>query len=144
MNNVLGQFKHDKLGNCGEDAFMSAAILRINGLDNACTAGLKVDGQYFDHFVCVFNKDGSTFNGKPNKNTIIIDPWVGMADFASNMFQKYKNVFNKFLIGINPQSEISFRDVDEIKISGLERFVLTMKHPELRYSNSTREFMQKK
>lgn len=144
VNNVLGQFKYDKLGNCGEDAFMAATILRINGVDNACTAGLKVDGSFLDHMVCVFNKDGSTFNGKPNKNTIIIDPWVGMADFASNMFQKYKNVFSELLIGIKPQSEITFRNVAEVGISGMERFLLIMKHPELCYPNSAREFMRKK
>ena len=67
-----------------------------------------------------------------------------MADFASNMFQKYKNVFSELLIGIKPQSEITFRNVAEVGISGMERFLLIMKHPELCYPNSAREFMRKK
>ncbi len=77
INNLINQLKYEKVGNCGEDAMLSQAILKINGVENAYTASLRVDGAPIDHCVCVFNKDGSIFDGTVNKNTIIIDPWFG-------------------------------------------------------------------
>lgn len=145
INNVINQLRYDKLGNCGEDAYLAETILKINGVDNACTAGLKFNGKPIDHCVCVFNKDGSKFKGRVSKNTIIIDPWFyGAADFASNMFLKYKNIGKKFFPEINDSSKFSFRDIVSQEITGEERFLLALKYRNLVFhsKNNSRELMQ--
>ena len=141
---ILGQFKYNKLGNCGEDAFLSAAILKLNGIENAYTASLKIDKHSHDHAVCVFNRNDKPYSGKIERDTIIIDPWIGVADFATNVFQKYKDSFSKYFVGLNQDSKISFDKIRRINISGEEEFLLTLKRPELLYPESNRCFMQKK
>lgn len=144
VSNIMGQLKYDKIGNCGEDAFLSAAITKINGVNNVCTAKMKIDNSPIDHIVCVFNADDSVFNGKIKKDTIIIDSWINQADFASNMFVKYKNLCQKFFFNLKPNSEIGFREITPIKLSGEEKLVLSLKYDKLRYPSVTRSFMQKK
>ena len=143
-NKVISQLKDTKLGNCGEDAYLSGAILKMNGVKDACTTKLTIKGHIIDHGVCVFNRDGSAFNGKANKNTIIIDPWVGDADFASNMFVKYKGIYNQQVDkAIQPDSKIEFWDTKHIDLTDKEKTALLQEHPELKFNNSKREFMQK-
>lgn len=142
INNVIGQLKFGKIGNCGEDALLSEAILKINGVDNACTAALKIDNHNIDHSVCVFNKDGSKFDGKVTKNTIVIDPWFGTADFASNMFLKYKSFCKKYFFNMKDDSKIGFRDIKSLNISGEEFLLLSLEHDNLFFPGITREFMQ--
>ena len=142
VNNLIGQLKHDKIGNCGEDAMLAEAILKINGVDNACTASLKVGNSKIDHSVCVFNRDGSPFDGKVTKNTLVIDPWFGTADFASNMFLKYKNLCKKYFFNIKDDSKIGFRNIKSLDISGEETLLLALRHDKLMFPGITKEFMQ--
>lgn len=141
---ILGQFKYNRLGNCGEDAFLSAAILRLNGIKNAYTASIKIDKYSQDHAVCAFNRSGKPYSGKIERDTIIIDPWIGVADFASNVFQKYKDSFSKYFVGLNQDSKIFFDNIRKFNISGEEEFLLSIRRPELLYPESNRCFMQKK
>lgn len=141
-NNVIKQLKNNKFGNCGEDAFLSAAILRMNGIKNVYIANLKTDKQIIDHTVCLFNKDGSEFNKEPDNKTIIIDSWIDSADFASNIFTKYKNTCKNLLSGIKNDSQIGFRDVRKIDISGGEALILTLKHNNFLFPSVNREFMK--
>lgn len=141
VNHIIEQFKNDKLGNCGEDAFLSAAILKINGVGNAYVAKLKTDKQNIDHAVCLFNRDGSPIEETTGKNTIIIDSWLDYADFIPNVFVKYKNICKRFLPGIYDDSKIGFRDVKPIDISGGEALILTLRHDKLRFPSLSRDFM---
>jgi len=141
VNHIIEQFKNVKLGNCGEDAILSAAILKINGVENAYVAKLKTDKQNIDHTVCLFNKDGSPFDGKICKNTIIVDAWLDCADFAANIFTKYKCMCKNLLSGINDDSKIGFRDVKRLDISGGEALILTLCHNKLRFPSFSRDFM---
>lgn len=142
VSNVIEQLKSDKIGNCGEDALLSEAILKINGIDNSYTAALCVNDSKIDHRVCVFNKDGAKFDGNVNKNTIIIDPWLGFADFAQNMFVKYKKFCNKYFFNIKDNSKLSLTDVKSLDISGEELLLLTLKHDKLLFPGITKEFMR--
>lgn len=144
VSNVLGQFKYGKIGNCGEDSFLSAAIAKINGINNVYTAKLKVDDSEIDHVVCIFNSDGSRFDGHVKKDTIIVDSWIGEADFAKNMFVKYKNLCKKFFFSLESNSKISFKDVTPVDLSEEEQKVLLNKYDCFQYSSSSRNFMQKK
>ena len=141
--NILNQFKYDRLGNCGEDAYLATAILKLNGIDNAYVAKIEVDNYWIDHVICVFNRDGSVFDGKSLKNTIIIDPWVGDADFAQNMFLKYKGQYKKFMCGIKSDSEIKLSKSDYVLFSQKELKVLQEKFKYLLYPENKRGFMQK-
>ena len=59
------------------------------------------------------------------KNVIIIDPWLGIADFAQNAAMKYQNIFRKHLrldksthVNINPDAlvmPIPERDIEALK-----------------------------
>lgn len=133
INNILCLLKHEKMGNCGEDAYLAAAILRMNRKKYAYTASLKVGSNYVDHRICLFNKDGSQFDGKITKKTIIVDPWLGFADFASNMATMYKNLCSKIFpeIGDCPYGKIDYYDVQNIRLSADEVTLLIIKHPEL-------------
>lgn len=143
VGNILNQFKYEGLGNCGEDAYLAATILKLNGINNACVAKMKIDKSWIDHVVCAFNTDGSNFDGKSLKNTIIIDPWVGTADFAQNMFLKYKSIYQKFMFGIKPNSNIKLSKFDYVLFSSDELKVLQEKYKYLIYPKSKRGFMQK-
>lgn len=89
---IFQQFKIYNMGNCHENALAAEAILKLNGTQNACCVNLKQGSTPIDHVVCVFNRDGSKFDGVvKNNQTIIVDPWLGKADFANNMFKFYEN-----------------------------------------------------
>lgn len=126
----FAQLKFDKLGNCMENALAGEAIMRINGYNNVYTAGLKRGVQNIDHMVCLFNKDGSKFNGDWNKNTIILDAWSGICDFAGNMFKKYENMFKNYFY-IPNSGKFGFRDVKSIKLSDDDLINLKQNYPEL-------------
>ena len=51
--------------------------------------------KFLAHTVCAFNRDGSVCNQIENNNTIIVDSWCGMVDFANNMIHNYKNMFQE-------------------------------------------------
>ena len=140
--NVIKQLKLDKIGNCGEDALLSEAILKINGIDNSYTAALCLNDSKIDHRVCVFNRDGTKFDGKVTKNTIIIDPWIGAADFAQNMFLNYKRFCNKYFFNIKDNSKLGLIDVKSLDMSGEELLLLTLKYDKLLFPGITKEFMR--
>lgn len=69
--------------------------MKLNGVKNAKIANVIHSDDYIDHCVCVFNRDGSEFDGIiKNNQTIIIDAWAGICDFANNIFKKYDTIFN--------------------------------------------------
>ena len=126
----FSQLKFNRLGNCMEDARASETIMRMNGFDNVYTANLKRGSQYIDHMVCVFNKDGSKFDGNWNKNTIILDAWSGICDFAGNMFKKYENMFKDYFY-ISDSGKFGFHNVKSLKLSDSDLNTLKQKYPEL-------------
>ncbi len=142
INNLISQLKYEKLGNCGEDAMLAQAILKINGIDNVYTAALKVNDTEIDHSVCVFNRDGSPLNRKISKKTIIIDPWLGTADFASNMFLKYKNLCKNYFFKIKDDSRLELSNIKSLNLSGEELLLLSLKYDEFIFPGIKREFMK--
>ena len=144
INNVIHQFRHDKLGNCGEDAYLAAAIIRMNGIENVYTASLKRKKRKvkIDHSFCIFNKDGSVFNKKDISKAIIVDPWIGRADFASVILSEYKNIYGNYL-NIFPNSKLRFRKIKKINLSEPETLLLSLRFDKFRYPYTEREFMQK-
>lgn len=127
---LLSQLKYGRIGNCGEDAQLSELILRISGKKNVYTGSMKVGDCNIDHDVCFYNKDGSKFIGGIKKNTILVDSWLGEADFADNMLLKYKSIYKDYLF-IPKDGKISFRNVQSLNLSETELNTLKKDFPEL-------------
>ena len=130
VNNTISQLKFARLGNCMENADASAAIMKMNGFNNVYTAHLKRGDEKIDHMVCLFNKDGSPFNGDWNKNTIILDSWTGVCDFAGNMFKKYENMFKDYFY-IPRDGKFGFDHIKSLNLSDNELIQLKQSYPEL-------------
>jgi hypothetical protein len=108
---VFQQLKLYHRGNCFENAVAAEAILKLNGVPNACCATLNKGNTSLDHIVCIFNRDGSIFDGKiKNNQTIIVDPWIGKADFANKMFKYYEN---------NCKTLLNFKNDEKFKIGSV-------------------------
>ena len=149
----LYQLKDLHTGNCGEDAIAAELILKLNGIKNATTSRLisvsaTDERQRFpiDHLVCAFNPDGSKVE-KINKKTIIIDPWIGKADYADNMSLHYQNQCQKYFntrFSDTGNVKIKFLPAkEEINISEFERQEIAYLYPKLIYKSQNRKFMQK-
>lgn len=137
MNNILRFMKVEKLGNCHENAQVAELILKMNGIKNSVTAAPYTSSKEIDHVVCIFNKDDSKFYGNITNKTIIIDPWAGIADFASNTLATYKSMYKI------PQNEkLKFGIFSKIDISQKELDVLKELYPEFVFKNKQRNFME--
>ncbi len=130
---ILNQLKFEHLGNCYENGKAAEIILKLNGVENARAVSLKRGSSAIDHFVCVFNRDGSAFDGTiKNNQTIIVDPWLGKADFAGNMFKIYENTCQK-LLKLPEQGKFGVRNVEDIKISENDSSIIKQYFPKLFY-----------
>ena len=139
---VLRMFEVYKSANCSENATIAELILKINGFENARTLHLKYKNVP-EHAVCVFNKDGSPFEKIINNKSIIIDPWIGKADFANNMIRFYKNMLsNNFLI--NSVHGNLYEVLNSVKLSPCELIKFREKYPQLLFKSENHKFMQQK
>ena len=129
-----------KMGNCYESAIGAKIILKLNGVSNSEVIALKDIAGDSVHTVCVFNIDGSKFNGF-NKKSIIIDPWIGKADFANNIMQTYRNEYSNYFLF----EEKEFPDFEIKKLGGIYRkklLAIKKAYPELVFKSKTRHFMK--
>ena len=140
--NLIKQLEKTKFGNCSEDAFISAVILKMNNVKNVYIANLKADNTPVDHTVCIFNTDGSKFDGKFKKCTMIIDSWLGQADFAHNLFITYKNYCEKFFPQIKHNSNIGIEKFREVILTNGDILWLNLDFENLRFPEISHEFMK--
>lgn len=140
---TVEQLQKAKLGNCAEDANVAAVILKMNGVKNACCAGVRSGYRQIDHEVCVFNTDNSEFKGTITGKTVIIDPWLGIADFASNVFLKYKNMYRKHL-NISDKEPLRLGDIEQFELTSQDIADLRKEFPQFIFKSKTRSYMQNK
>lgn len=140
----------ERLGNCTENAVIAELICKLNGFKNAtCAIVNKINTKQenpkiepLDHFVCVLNTDNSKFNGKINNKTIIIDPWLGKADFANNIEQFFRNeCTNFFELTENDKFYYQTRELVNLSEDELSDFRNVL--DDFIFKNKTRKFMQK-
>lgn len=103
LKEIFNTLKKRK-GNCGEEAYATTTLLRAKGI-NATAASLnckvtlakgKKSNIDIDHYVTIFNKDGSPFEGKViNNQTIVVDSWANIVDYANNYIKKYRDLLEK-------------------------------------------------
>ena len=140
----------EKLGNCTENAVIAELICKLNGLKNTtCAIVNKINTkqenpkiEHLDHFVCVLNTDNSKFNGKINKKTIIIDPWLGKADFANNMEQFFRNECANFF-ELTEDDKFYYQTRELVNLSEDELIDFRNELDDFIFKNKTRKFMQK-
>lgn len=141
IQSSLYMLENFKFGNCYENAKIAEFILLLNKVENACIAKLKTPfNQKLNHVVCIFNKDGSQFNGTVNKSTIIIDNWAGKTDFAKNMYAHYKNLFKEHFY-IPKNLPIEFKQTEKLNLSTQQIQELTKKYPDFIFKNTKRKFL---
>ena len=127
---ILNQLRYDRLGNCMEDAKAAEIIMRMNGFKNVVSANLKRGKESVDHCVLIFNKDGSEFDGNWNRNTIILDAWSGICDFAGSWFKKYSSLFKNNTY-IPENGKFGFRNIEKLNLSDKELDILKKEYPNL-------------
>ncbi len=120
-----------KVGNCFEEALLAEIIGKLNGQKNIYVGNIFVkkenvpEKKSIDHSVAFITnkriKSKKEYEFK-NKEAIIIDPWLGITDFASNYFTQLKNHFKnsfkelpdqdflEYLIGTESKNIKEFRD----------------------------------
>ena len=102
---LVEMVKTNRVANCADFSKLCNLICKINGIKSQkCELTLvSPEGRLvgnIDHAIHAFrvdNKEMPIFAKLGNlKNTIIIDPWLGFAEFAPNTEIKFKSEFNKF------------------------------------------------
>lgn len=102
---IIDNLKNHKLGNCYESAILAQIIGKINGLKNIYPAKMfftkndsKINMQ-FDHAIALITdkpfENGYKYQFK-NKDAIIIDPWLGITEFAGEYINKLRTQFCKY------------------------------------------------
>ena len=138
-----------KFGNCSEMAMIAELILKMNGIQNACCASLNKGLQRspitewidLDHLICVFNKDGSVFDGKITPQTIFIDPWANKAGFAKDMERFYRNEFSHFF-KLDPDEVFKYEPAYIVDLSEFTMGKVKNKYQPFIFKNPHRKFMQ--
>lgn len=113
---TFDEVKIDKVANCMELVRMSFIALIANGYKDVRIGSLKLspnprsitsnpilDSQKkADHCAVILNAGKDAILENPttySKHAIIVDPWAGITDYVSNVFNRYKIMFNKLTDG---------------------------------------------
>jgi len=102
---IVYALSEGKVGNCTEDAMFTELLGKINGQKNIYTGSIGIErngeSKFLDHAIA-FITDQPIESGKrnyfKNKDAIVIDPWLGITDFAGNYFAKLKSTYRKIFM----------------------------------------------
>lgn len=88
------------LGNCAEEAKLAELIGKISGIKNIYSGSIFAGKGFAKHDVAFITdkeiKENKKYQFK-NKEALIIDPWLGITEFAGNYFKMIKTTFAKLL-----------------------------------------------
>ena len=104
-----------RIGNCTEDAMFTELLGKVNGQKNIYTGYLGLTKEdksgALDHVVA-FITDKPIISGEKeffkNKDAIIIDPWLGLTDYAGSYFAKLKTIYRKTFMHKNDKRFVTF------------------------------------
>ena len=126
---IVNRLKAKKVGNCHEEALFSQIIGKINGIKNIYTANVFFNRNSsgaesrLRHVVAVITDkflEKDYRHHFKNKEAIIIDPWLGVTEFAGGYYNKLRNDFGHiFQPVISNVSSITKRDA---KTMNLEQY----------------------
>lgn len=138
---VISNLKEHKIGNCYEESVLAHIIGKINGLKNIYPASIYYKQKStnlkkeFDHAVAIitdkpFEKD-HRYQFK-NKDAIIVDPWLGITEFASDYFTRLKTQFKGMFSNKVQDSKEFYLKLHEEEVLPEEGIkVLKKEYPEL-------------
>ena len=137
-----------KVGNCFEEACLAELIGKMNGQKNIYVGDIFVEKENvenkrkIDHTVAFITnkkiKPGKEYYFK-NKDAVIIDPWLGITDYADKYFTKLRNHFKgyfkeipdqdflEYLIGADSKNVKEFREGRKNSCQGL-KFNIKLAH----------------
>lgn len=110
FENIIDMLKNNKIGNCYEKSILSQIIGKINGIKNIypakiyCTKNSSGAMVQLDHVVSVITDIPLGACGKysyKNKDAVILDPWLGITEFAGDYFAKLRTNFANLFSGID-------------------------------------------
>ncbi len=101
---LIKKIKEHKIANCADFAKLCSVICHMNGVEviqpelYLVTKSGAITGEIVDHAVLMIKSTKMPFLEKLKnlKDTLIIDPWLGFADFAPNVERKFKGEYSKF------------------------------------------------
>lgn len=146
LDGSINMLVEHKTGNCYELAILAELVTKLNGIKNSATC-LFFDGnldinKQITHAACVFNLDNTPVEKIINNKTIIIDPWLGKADFANNMIKHYKNSCAD-LLEFPQKSKVIVLPVELVMETPNELNKYKKEYPQLVFKSKDRKFMQK-
>lgn len=139
---VISSMREDKLGNCYEDAMLANLILKMNGVKNSYCARLMTNWgtKKIDHTVAFIDNNPTPKYYNPKK-IVIVDPWLGVADYADRIFKIYKTRYNDFFRIPNSQN-IDLQIKPELNLTEQELDYFRDKYPQFLYkSDKIHKFM---
>lgn len=113
--------KKHHCANCAELTRLANLICAVNGIKAQPIGMFECDSKdriisSIDHVALAIPLKEKSFEYDKMsklKDVIIIDPWLGIADFAQNAAMKYQNIFRKYLkldilnhVNINPNAQV--------------------------------------
>lgn len=88
------------IGNCSEEAKLAELIAKINGQKNIYSGRIFAGKGYAKHEVAFITdkkiEPDKLYNFK-NKEAIILDPWLGITEFAGEYFKSIKTTYGCLL-----------------------------------------------
>lgn len=139
---IISALCDDRLGNCYEDATLADLILKMNGVKNSYRARFLTNHgtKKIDHTVTIIDKNPIDKYFNPKK-IIIIDPWLGIADYADRVFKLYKTRYNNFFRMANSQ-QFDLQMKSQLQLTESELNYFRKEYPQFLYkSNGNHKLM---
>ncbi len=132
LSEVLYSACNHKVGNCSEFVSIAEMIAKMNGVKNCYRVSmtdLNKSGK-LDHTALLVTKNPIDSRIISSKESIIIDPWLGISGRAADVVTRYEKEFSKIL-GLSGDTAIGFRVNKSLDLSGKELDILRTVHPDL-------------
>ena len=116
FRDIIDMLKNHKIGNCYESAVVAEIIGKINGIKNIYPSKIffnKNSSGYqtqLDHVVAIITDNSfmpDRYYSFKNKDAIIIDPWLGITEFAGDYINKLRTNFVNIFSGIPDYKDTS-------------------------------------
>ena len=135
-NHIINCMKNG-LGNCSEESKLAELIAKINWQKNVYVGKIFAGSGFEKHEVAFITNKKIEPNEKysfKNKEALIIDPWLGVTEYAGNYFKLIKTNFGN-LLGIRGNSKPKIQADFSGKLSTGKINELKNKYPELMIKN---------
>ncbi len=102
FRNIIDTLKNHKIGNCYEESVLAQIIGKINGIQNIYTSKIYFNRNssdcqmQLDHAVAIITDKPFVKDRKydfKHKDAVIIDPWLGITEYAGDYIRRIKTNF---------------------------------------------------